>query len=108
MKPNNTVAIIGQGYVGLPLAMASVNADWNVIGIDSSDNRVLNLSQGKSHIDSISGNELTSALSSNKYQVTSDFEKVALANIVIICVCIQSVEPRWNQLSLKVCRIRYE
>lgn len=86
MEPNKTVAIIGQGYVGLPLAMAAVNAEWNVIGIDSSDNRVLNLSQGESHIDSISGNELVAAQSSKKYQVTSDFRMVALARIVIICV----------------------
>lgn len=86
MDQSNTVAVIGQGYVGLPLSMAAMNAEWNVIGIDSSANRVLDLSKGKSHIDSVSADKLSSALSSKKYLVTSDYKMVAKANIVIICV----------------------
>ena len=39
-KAKKTLAVIGQGYVGLPLAMAAVKAGWNVIGVDSSASKV--------------------------------------------------------------------
>ena len=41
------VSIIGQGYVGLPLAMAATSAGWNVIGIDVNKKTVANLNIGK-------------------------------------------------------------
>ena len=41
-----TVAIIGQGYVGLPLAIAAVGAGYEVIGIDSQELRVKAIASG--------------------------------------------------------------
>ena len=41
---SKVLAIIGQGYVGLPLAMAAVDAGWSVIGIEKSSSRVEQLS----------------------------------------------------------------
>ncbi len=40
---SKVLAIVGQGYVGLPLAMAAVDAGWTVIGIEKSESRVLQL-----------------------------------------------------------------
>ena len=39
-QKSQVLAIIGQGYVGLPLAMAAVDAGWTVIGIDNFEAKV--------------------------------------------------------------------
>ena len=44
------VAVIGQGYVGLPLAVASAEAGFNVVGLDKSSDLVSRLNSGNSHI----------------------------------------------------------
>ena len=49
-----SLAIIGQGYVGLPLAMAAVESGWTVIGLDNSASRVENLNLGQSPVEDIS------------------------------------------------------
>ena len=41
LEERKTVAIIGQGYVGLPLAMAATDAGWSVVGIDTDKSKVL-------------------------------------------------------------------
>ena len=49
--PNlGSVAIVGQGYVGLPLAMEAARAGLNVVGLDVSSSRVSQLNEGISHI----------------------------------------------------------
>ena len=45
MKLNN-VAVIGLGYVGLPLAIAACDADYQVIGIDSNSEKIKNINSG--------------------------------------------------------------
>lgn len=80
------LAIVGQGYVGLPLAMAAVEAGWNVIGIDSSSDRVAALNEGISPIEDIRNEILASAISNKKYFATTDFKNIASASVVTICV----------------------
>ena len=62
-----TVAIIGQGYVGLPLAMAAVDAGWSVIGIEKSASRVDQLNSGSSPVEDISDIRLANAIKANKF-----------------------------------------
>ncbi len=81
-----TVAIVGQGYVGLPLAMAAVDAGWNVIGIDNSESKVSLINSGISPVEDISDSVLNSALGSNLYTATKDFSLIANAEVVTICV----------------------
>ncbi len=83
---SKTVAIIGQGYVGLPLAMAATSAGWNVIGIDVNKKTVANLNIGKSHIEDISDQILQKALSENIYEASENFRDVENADVVVICV----------------------
>lgn len=80
------VAVIGQGYVGLPLALAAAEAGWQVIGIDSSSRLVDQLSGGKSHIEDVSDSRLQRLINSNKYHATTSFAEVAGANICVVCV----------------------
>ena len=45
-----TLAIIGQGYVGLPLAMAAVDAGWTVVGVDNFEAKVAQINGGSSQV----------------------------------------------------------
>jgi UDP-N-acetyl-D-glucosamine dehydrogenase len=78
-------AIIGQGYVGLPLALTALGCGWEVIGIDSSKERVEQVFSGQSPVEDVSDEELRSALNSS-YEITSDFEKLQEVEIIVICV----------------------
>jgi nucleotide sugar dehydrogenase len=88
MNPHTrgTVTIIGQGYVGLPLAMAAFRSGWKVFGIDSSPQRVDQLKSGISPIEDISSFELQSALNSGRYVPTGSFTEVSNSQIIIFCV----------------------
>ena len=81
-----TVAIVGQGYVGLPLAMAAVDAGWNVIGVDNHEAKVFKINSGSSPIEDVTDKELSAAISSGNYNATTDFSSVSVADIVTICV----------------------
>mgnify|MGYP000400634604 CR=1 FL=1 len=81
-----TVAIIGQGYVGLPLAMAAVDAGWSVIGIEKSVSRVDQLNSGSSPVEDISDIRLAKALSEKKYVASNNPSDVSTASVITICV----------------------
>jgi len=83
---SKTVAIIGQGYVGLPLAIAATSSGWNVIGIDVNGKTVTNLNFGQSHIEDISDLELQKVISAKLYRASVDFNDVNAADVVVICV----------------------
>jgi UDP-N-acetyl-D-glucosamine dehydrogenase len=83
---SKTVAIIGQGYVGLPLAIAATSAGWNVIGIDVNKKTVANLNLGKSHIEDISDQILQKTIAKTVYKASEDFRDVENADVVVICV----------------------
>ena len=83
---NKTLAIVGQGYVGLPLAMAAVDAGWTVIGIEKSVARVDQLNSGSSHVEDISDKRLAKAIADSRYVASSDPSAVASASVVTICV----------------------
>lgn len=86
MQKWGTVAIVGQGYVGLPLAVAAASAGWKVIGIDSSPQRVKNLNSGISHIEDVAHEELKKLIANGTYQASIDGGSVSPAEVVAICV----------------------
>jgi UDP-N-acetyl-D-glucosamine dehydrogenase len=94
------VAIIGQGYVGLPLAIAAVEAGWTVIGIEKSLARVEQLNQGSSPVEDISNERLTKAIAAKKYFVTNNPAEVSAASVVTICVPTPLNEAREPDLEL--------
>ena len=81
-----TLAIIGQGYVGLPLAMAAVDAGWSVVGIEKSVSRVDQLNSGSSPVEDISDTRLAKALAGKKYIASNNPRDVSTASVVTICV----------------------
>jgi UDP-N-acetyl-D-glucosamine dehydrogenase len=94
------LAIIGQGYVGLPLAMAAVDAGWTVIGIDNFEAKVAQINSGKSPVEDISDIQLQTALASGAYRASVDFSSVAKASVITICVPTPLDDKREPDLSL--------
>jgi UDP-N-acetyl-D-glucosamine dehydrogenase len=80
------LAIIGQGYVGLPLAMAAVDAGWTVIGVDNFEAKVTQINSGSSPVEDVSHAKLQAALLNGAYTATSDFSAVAQASVITLCV----------------------
>ncbi len=97
---SNTVAIIGQGYVGLPLAMATVEAGWRVLGIDNSESKVAQINSGASPIEDVSDSQLRKMIESGKYRASTDFSVASSASTVIICVPTPLDEKREPDLSM--------
>jgi UDP-N-acetyl-D-glucosamine dehydrogenase len=99
-QDSRILAIIGQGYVGLPLAMAAVDAGWTVIGIDNFEAKVAQINSGKSPVEDISDIQLLTALASGAYRASVDFSSVAKASVITICVPTPLDNKREPDLSL--------
>ena len=85
-KKNFTAAVIGLGYVGLPLAVEYAGAGISVIGIDVDGSKVRTLRAGKSYIGDIPSETIRDAVAAGLLRVTSDFSALAEADTVNICV----------------------
>ena len=94
------LAIIGQGYVGLPLAMAAVDAGWLVIGIEKSAPRVDQLNAGSSPVEDISNTRLSAAISAKKYFASNNPADVSAASVITICVPTPLNDAREPDLEL--------
>ena len=97
---SQVLAIIGQGYVGLPLAMAAVDAGWSVIGIEKSASRVAQLNAGSSPVEDIPDVRLAKAISDKKFYASSDPSDISIASVVTICVPTPLNEAREPDLEL--------
>jgi len=81
------LAVIGLGYVGLPLACLCAKMGYEVIGFDTSKKAIDSLLQGKSHIrDDAVERLLSEALDSNNFAPTLDSSALKPCSIYLICV----------------------
>jgi UDP-N-acetyl-D-glucosamine dehydrogenase len=96
----HVLAIIGQGYVGLPLAMAAVDAGWTVIGVDNFPAKVDQINGGSSPVEDISESQLNAAITSGLYRATTDFSEVVKASVITICVPTPLDDNREPDLTL--------
>jgi UDP-N-acetyl-D-glucosamine dehydrogenase len=83
---DSRVAIVGLGYVGLPLAIAFCEAGLDVEGIDANAPRVAELGAGRSPIDDISNERLTAALANGLRVVQPEAAQLPSADVVFVCV----------------------
>ncbi len=81
-----TAAVIGLGYVGLPLAVEYAGAGIRVIGIDSDGAKVRAIRSGQSYIDDVPSEMVKAAVDAGLLRVTSDYSALAEADTVNICV----------------------
>jgi UDP-N-acetyl-D-glucosamine dehydrogenase len=80
------VAVIGQGYVGLPLALEYARAGFPAVGIDNDPDRTAALNLGQSPTPDVTDAELRELLASGRYRATGDFKTLKDSDVVIICV----------------------
>ena len=80
------VGIVGLGYVGLPLALAAVDAGYSVIGFDISAHRVAEISRGAQVISYIGADIMDKALATGRLEATVDFSRMGEADALLICV----------------------
>ena len=81
-----TIAIIGLGYVGLPLALQFSRSGATVIGIDIDPAKVDALKQGRSYIKHITPEAIREQFAAGRLSATTDFAAVQQVDAVIICV----------------------
>jgi UDP-N-acetyl-D-glucosamine dehydrogenase len=86
VEEDRSIAVVGLGYVGLPLALGFVEAGIQVTGIDASDRRVDELNRGSSPIEDISDERLAAALAAGFRAIAPDPLAVRAADAVFVCV----------------------
>jgi UDP-N-acetyl-D-glucosamine dehydrogenase len=80
------VALIGQGYVGLTLAMRAIEVGHSVVGFDLDDERVKQLAAGEPQVGDIRPEQVTEALASGRYSPTSRLDDCAGFDVALIAV----------------------
>jgi UDP-N-acetyl-D-glucosamine dehydrogenase len=80
------VAIVGQGYVGLPLAIRSVEVGHDVVAFDVDGRRVERLKAADSYVEDISSSQLAEALATGRYLPTTDAANLAGFDVALITV----------------------
>lgn len=80
------IAIIGQGYVGLPLALLFAESSCIVHALDIDSDKVLNLLNASSYIRHIEDERIKNALDSKNFHPSTDFSCIADVDAVLICV----------------------
>ncbi len=78
--------VVGQGYVGLALAMRAVEAGYDVVGYDTDEERVQALLDARSYVEDVTDPELAAALASSRYRPTSTLKGVDGFDIAVITV----------------------
>ena len=80
------VAIIGQGYVGLTIAVGAASAGHTVIGFDVNQDLVGRLNSGKSHIEGISDSQIAGFISSGSFMASADPIVLDRSDVIVIAV----------------------
>jgi UDP-N-acetyl-D-glucosamine dehydrogenase len=93
------VAIIGCGYVGLPLGLRFAEAGHKVTGFDTDPKKVSMLNAGKSYIEHIPQTKIQQFVNSKHFGATTDFAKLKEVDAIIICVPTPLDERREPDLS---------
>ena len=80
------IAIVGLGYVGLPLSLQFARSGVSVLGLDIDPAKVAALGQGRSYIKHIESSAIAEQLETGRFAASADFSRVREVEAVIICV----------------------
>ena len=83
---NAKIGIIGLGYVGLPLALASAKSGFATTGFDVDETKISTLSGGQSYLKHISSKTIKKSIDSGSLKVSNDFTHLATMDAILICV----------------------
>jgi UDP-N-acetyl-D-glucosamine dehydrogenase len=85
-RAEHRLVVVGQGYVGLPLAMRAVEVGYSVVGYDVDANRVKRLADGDSFVEDVSDQQLQAALATGRYSASSESRACAGFDVAVITV----------------------
>ncbi len=80
------VAVVGLGYVGLPLALAMAKAGYTTIGIEVNADKAAQINAGRSYIEDVSDAEIAPHVTAGRLSATTDYDIVRDMDAVFICV----------------------
>ena len=80
------IAVVGLGYVGLPLAVEFAEAGFQVIGLDVLPEKTRQINAGESYIDDVSGERILALRQAGKLRATCDYEDISDVDAISICV----------------------
>ncbi|MCG8528497.1 MAG: nucleotide sugar dehydrogenase [Opitutales bacterium] len=83
---NQKIAIVGLGYVGLPLAIRFAESDVSVIGLDLDSSKVESINRGESYIKHIEASSIKPLVESKLFEASTDFERIKEVEAILICV----------------------
>jgi UDP-N-acetyl-D-glucosamine dehydrogenase len=83
-----TIAIIGLGYVGLPLALQFARRGVRVIGLDIDAKKVRALNAGRSYIQHIPAGEIKKLVRAGKFFATTDFSQIGNKSVAAVLICV--------------------
>ena len=85
-QERGTLVVVGQGYVGLPLAVRAVEVGWNVVGFEPDELRAKRLQAGESYVEDITSEQLAAALETGRYHPTPGYEQCQGFDVAVITV----------------------
>ena len=81
-----TIAILGMGYVGFPLAIATHAKGFDVLAFDVDDKKIEMLNAGKSYLKGIANEAISDMVKAGRFHATADAAQLARADALIMCV----------------------
>jgi UDP-N-acetyl-D-glucosamine dehydrogenase len=83
---NTKIAIVGLGYVGLPLSLQFARSGVAVVGLDIDSHKVDALNERRSYIKHIQSSDIAEMVESGRFSASTDFGRISKVDAVIICV----------------------
>lgn len=96
------IGVIGLGYVGLPFCMATVHRGLNTIGFDIDPDKCTSLASGRSYLKHLGDDSIAEMAGSGRFSATTDFDRLAEPDILVICVPTPLTQHREPDLSYLV------
>ncbi len=93
-KKTAKIGVVGLGYVGLPLLRVFIDAGFQTLGFDLDEAKVTQLAAGKSYIQHVSDEWIREAVSQQRFEPTTDMERLCEADAILICVPTPLTESR--------------
>jgi UDP-N-acetyl-D-glucosamine dehydrogenase len=94
-----TVAVVGLGYVGLPLVRALMDAGFKTIGLDIDERKIGALKRGDTYLSHLPGQVFASAIEKGRFYPTLDFQALEDADAILVCVPTPLTSHREPDLS---------
>jgi len=96
------IGVVGLGYVGLPLALAAVEAGYQVIGLDIDGAKIEAIRAAKSYLRHISDTEIARAVATGRLDVSTEFARLAKVDAILVCVPTPLTKNRDPDLSFVI------